>query len=259
MTERPPLPDRPGPPARAPLPVRPAASSSHSAEVLAIQASDVRRTFRTDDQVVEALRGVDLTVRRGEIVAIVGRSGAGKSTLLNAIGALDRGYTGGLRVFGQELRELDDRALSRFRNRQIGFVFQAFNLLPNLCVGDNVMLPAAFGSDHADATAKARRLLDEVGLADRWNEMPQRLSGGERQRVAIARALLLDPALLVCDEPTGSLDGETAARILEQFRAIRDRNGTTLIWVTHDPTVAGNADRIVTLRAGRIVVEAPAS
>lgn len=224
-----------------------------------IEARDVRRSFRTDDdQVVEALRGVDLTVRQGEIVAIVGRSGSGKSTLLNTIGALDRGYTGGLRVFGQELRDLDDRALSRFRNRQIGFVFQAFNLLPNLCVGDNVMLPAAFGPDHADATAKARRLLDEVGLADRWSEKPQRLSGGERQRVAIARALLLDPALLVCDEPTGSLDAETAARILDLFRAIRDRNGTTLIWVTHDPTVASSADRIVTLQAGRIVGEEPA-
>jgi putative ABC transport system ATP-binding protein len=234
------------------LPSRPV--TPRPGKVPAIQATDVRRSFQTEDQVVEALRGIDLTIEPAEIVAIVGRSGAGKSTLLNAIGALDRGYSGELKVFGQELRHLDDRALSNFRNRQIGFVFQAFNLLPNLTVGDNVLLPAAFAEDLAEPRDKARHLLDEVGLGDRWGDMPQRLSGGERQRVAIARALLLDPALLVCDEPTGSLDAETAARILELFRIIRDRNGTTLVLVTHDPSVAACADRTVTLQAGRIVV-----
>ena len=228
----------------------------------AVEAVGLRRQFALEDgSVVRALDGLDLTVSRGEIVAIIGRSGAGKSTLLNLIGAMDRGYTGELRVLGQELRTQSERQLARFRNQQIGFVFQSFNLLPGLSVGDNVGLAASFGAALPDAEVqrRARQLLEEVGLADRYAQAPMQLSGGERQRVAIARALLLEPPLLVCDEPTGSLDATTASQILEQFQRVRDSRGTTLVLVTHDPAVARFADRVVQLAGGRLVETAPAS
>ena len=221
----------------------------------AVDARDLRREFALDDgSKVSALSGVDLRINSGEIVAIVGRSGAGKSTLLNLIGAIDRGYEGDLQVLGQELRKLNERQLAKFRNRQIGFVFQSFNLLPSLTVGDNVQLPASFGSELSDAEVlkKARHLLDEVGLLSRFSQAPMQLSGGERQRVAIARALLLDPPLLVCDEPTGSLDESSAAQILQLFQTIRQQRGTTLVLVTHDANVARFADRTVRLDHGRI-------
>ncbi len=229
----------------------------------AVEARGLRRQFPLDGGgTVTALDDVDLHIAPGEIVAVVGRSGAGKSTLLNLIGAIDRGYEGELTVFGQELRRLSERELARFRNRQIGFVFQSFNLLPGLTVGDNVMLPASFGADMPDVLVRRRahHLLDEVGLGDRFNQPPLQLSGGERQRVAIARALLLEPPLLVCDEPTGSLDTATADQILQLFREIREKRGTTLVMVTHDPAVARSADRLVRLERGRIVgttLEAP--
>lgn len=230
-----------------------------SADSAAIAAVGLGRTFGSEGRHVRALADVAMTVERGAHVAIVGRSGAGKSTLLNLIGALDRGYTGSLRVFGQELRELPDRTLSRFRNRQIGFVFQSFNLLPGLTVGDNVMLPASFGAalSPAEARRRAQLLLDDVGLGGRFDQLPAQMSGGERQRVAIARALLLQPPLLVCDEPTGSLDGETAAHVLGLLHGIRSRNGTALVVVTHDPQVAAAADRIVRLDRGKVVSDQP--
>ncbi len=223
---------------------------------LAVAAHHLRRQFALDGGgTVTALDGVDLQIQAGEIVAIVGRSGAGKSTLLNLIGAIDRSYEGELAVFGQELRKLSERELARFRNRQIGFVFQSFNLLPGLSVGDNVMLPASFGAEMPDSLVRTRahHLLDEVGLGDRFNQPPMQLSGGERQRVAIARALLLEPPLLVCDEPTGSLDTATADQILQLFQDIRQKRGTTLVLVTHDPAVAKSADRLVRLDRGCIV------
>jgi putative ABC transport system ATP-binding protein len=245
----------------SPLPpaVRPArpetVGSAPTATRSAIYARGLTRRFQSEDRVVEALRGIDLDVRVGEAVAVMGRSGAGKSTLLNLIGALDRGYGGELQVFGQEVRLLPDRALARFRNRQIGFVFQAFNLLPNLSVGDNILLPGSFGTDldDVDLRARARRLLADMDLGDRFDQRPMQMSGGERQRVAIARALLLEPPLLVCDEPTGSLDGQTAQQILRVLQDIRARFGTTLVLVTHDPTVAEMADRVVTLDRGRLL------
>jgi putative ABC transport system ATP-binding protein len=226
-----------------------------SVDIPAIEARGLSRSFERDGRVLHALRGVELSIARGEHVAIVGRSGAGKSTLLNLIGALDRGYQGSLRVFGQELRSLPDGALSRFRNRQIGFVFQNFNLLSGLSVGDNVMLPASFGAplDHATVRQRAMALLDQMGLADRFDQAPNQLSGGERQRVAIARALLLQPPLLVCDEPTGSLDLDTAAQILGTLQDLQQRHGATLVVVTHDPAVAAAADRVIRLEGGTVV------
>lgn len=220
----------------------------------AIAAVGLKRQFAAEGRIVQALAGVDLRIERGEHVAIVGRSGAGKSTLLNLIGALDRGYQGTLQVFGQELSKLPDRALARFRNRQIGFVFQSFNLLPHLTVGDNVMLPASFGAQApaAEIERRARQLLQEVGLADRFDQPPGQLSGGERQRVAIARALLLQPPLLVCDEPTGSLDAATAQQILDLLRQTQLQSGATLVVVTHDPLVAAQAQRTIVLDRGRV-------
>ncbi len=220
----------------------------------AIAAQGLKRQFAADGRLVQALDGVDLCIERGEHVAIVGRSGAGKSTLLNLIGALDRGYQGSLQVFGQELSRLPDRALARFRNRQIGFVFQSFNLLPHLTVGDNVMLPASFGTPIAAAEIerRARQLLQEVGLGERFDQPPGQLSGGERQRVAIARALLLQPPLLVCDEPTGSLDAATAHQILDLLRQTQQQSGATLVVVTHDPLVAALAQRTIVLDRGRV-------
>lgn len=220
-----------------------------------ISSQDLGRTFGHGPERVDALHGVTLSVQAGEHVAIVGKSGAGKSTLLQLIGALDRGYTGALQIAGEELRDLNDRDLSQLRNQQIGFVFQAFNLLANLSVGDNLTLPAQFGSTltTSEAERRAKELLDQVGLANKWNKRPLTLSGGERQRVAIARALLLRPPILIGDEPTGSLDAETADGVMELLEQVRRDSGSTLILVTHDPTVAVRADRVVELAAGKVV------
>lgn len=219
-----------------------------------IEAHRLGRQFEVDGKPVVALADLDVSVAPGERLAIVGRSGAGKSTLLNLIGALDRDYTGSLRVLGQDLRQLDDRRLARFRNRSIGFVFQSFHLLPGLDVGRNVLLPAAFAGDldHAALERRAHGLLEELGLGGRFRQPPQQLSGGERQRVALARALLLEPPLLVCDEPTGSLDADTAGQLLELLLRMQQRTAATLVVVTHDPTVAARCDRVLTLAGGRL-------
>jgi putative ABC transport system ATP-binding protein len=221
---------------------------------LAIEAHRLSKQFVVDGKPVVALTDLDVSVAPGERLAIVGRSGAGKSTLLNLIGALDRDYTGNLRVLGQDLRQLDDRQLARFRNRSIGFVFQSFHLLPGLDVGRNVLLPAAFAGDldHPALERRAQALLEELGLADRFRQAPQQLSGGERQRVALARALLLEPPLLICDEPTGSLDTDTAGHLLDLLLRMQQRTAATLVVVTHDPTVAARCDRVLTLAGGRL-------
>lgn len=220
----------------------------------AIEASALGRQFMVGGKPIVALAGLDLAVAPGERLAIVGRSGTGKSTLLNLIGALDRGYTGSLRVLGQDLQRLDERHLARFRNRSIGFVFQSFHLLPGLDVGRNVLLPAAFASDvdHGALERRAEALLQELGLQGRLRQSPQQLSGGERQRVALARALLLEPPLLVCDEPTGSLDTETADQLLELLLRMQRQTQATLVVVTHDPAVARRCDRVLTLAGGRL-------
>ena len=211
------------------------------------------------------LRAVDLEVPRGEFVAIEGQSGSGKSTLLHLLGGLDRDYGGSVRVLGEELGALDDVRLAALRNRGVGFVFQAFNLLPKLSALENVLLPEAFqhqsgaGIDQSgaviDAPARARAALERVGLAHKAAARPAQLSGGERQRVAIARALLLEPPLLLCDEPTGNLDARTGEGIIELFRALH-RAGSTLLIVTHEVRVSRAASRVLLLRDGRL--EAPA-
>jgi putative ABC transport system ATP-binding protein len=208
------------------------------------------------------LRGVSLAVEAGEIVSLVGRSGSGKSTLLSIAGGLDRRYRGRVRSCGVELDRLDDRALARFRNEHVGFVFQGFHLLDHLSCVENVMLPHWFapaggGALDADqATARAREALDRVGVVEYAARRPGELSGGQKQRVAIARALFHRPRLLLADEPTGNLDSETGDRIIELFVDL-NRDGLTLLVVTHEDRVSRAARRVVRLADGRIVAEDP--
>ncbi len=201
-----------------------------------------------------ALRGVSLSVRRGETVAVVGPSGSGKSTLLNLIGGLDRPSRGRILLEGRNLAELDDDELALVRREKIGFVFQFFHLLPTLTCVENVALPLHLrGWSRRSAEARARELLALVGLGERLDHLPEELSGGERQRVAIARALAANPPVLLADEPTGNLDTRTGAEILTLLADLHTRLGTTMLIVTHDAQVARACARVVTLRDGQIV------
>lgn len=208
-----------------------------------------------DGRLPSALRDVSLTVDKGEFLAVVGRSGSGKTTLLNVLGGLDRGWTGRVEVAGKDLARLGDGDMSLLRNRTMGFVFQAFHLLPHLTVLENVTLPAWFGPsdrDRAEAQDRARQALERVGLAPRAGDRPTRLSAGERQRVAVARALLNRPALLLCDEPTGNLDAATGAAVLDILLELNRRDGTTLVVATHEPRVSEAAGRRIVLEAGKV-------
>ena len=198
------------------------------------------------------LRDVSLAVEPGELLSLVGRSGSGKSTLLHIMGGLDRRYRGKASVLGHDLHALDDARLARFRNREVGFVFQAFNLLDHLTARENVKLPAYFtDGDTPDADARAVEALARVGIGDKAESRPSALSGGQKQRVAIARALYHAPKLLLCDEPTGNLDSETGAQIIELFRAL-NKDGLTLVIVTHEERVSSVASRVLRLVDGRL-------
>jgi putative ABC transport system ATP-binding protein len=199
-----------------------------------------------------ALDGVALSIDEGELCAVLGPSGSGKSTLLGIVGGLDRDYQGRAEVFGQDLRALADRDLSRLRGERVGFVFQAFHLLPHLTVLDNVCAPALFAADGAALRARALSLLDRLGLEGRALDTPARLSGGQRQRVAIARALLRRPSLLLCDEPTGNLDVETGASTLALLRDLHREGGLTVVAVTHEERLAAMATRTLHLREGKL-------
>jgi putative ABC transport system ATP-binding protein len=198
------------------------------------------------------LRDVSLAVEPGELLSLVGRSGSGKSTLLHIMGGLDRRYAGKATVLGHDLHALDDARLARFRNREVGFVFQAFNLLDHLTARENVKLPTWF-ADAPDAGADKRAVeaLAKVGIADKAESRPSALSGGQKQRVAIARALFHAPKLLLCDEPTGNLDSETGAQIIELFRAL-NKEGLTLVIVTHEERVSSVATRVLRLVDGNL-------
>jgi putative ABC transport system ATP-binding protein len=218
-----------------------------------VRTVGLTRQYKMGDTYVEALRGVDLALARGEFVALVGPSGSGKSTVLDLIGGLDRPTSGQVWINGTELSASDERALTRHRRQHVGFVFQTFNLLPRLTADENVALPLMFsGVPEAQRGARARALLERVGLGQRMAHRPTQLSGGEQQRVAIARALVGRPALLLADEPTGNLDTVTGAEIMALLQELNQERELTLLVVTHDPEVAAFADRIVRLRDGRI-------
>jgi putative ABC transport system ATP-binding protein len=224
---------------------------------LLVDALGLRRVYPMGASECVALHGVDLQIAPGEFVAIMGPSGSGKSTLMHLLGCLDRPTSGRYRLDGVEVHELDDRSRSRLRNRKVGFVFQSFNLIPELDVQENVELPLVYAGVPAAARAeRAAALLDAVGLALRCRHRPHELSGGELQRAAIARALVHEPPLLLADEPTGNLDTETGAGILRLFASLHER-GTTIVLVTHDPEVARGAQRVVLVRDGRIAADAP--
>jgi putative ABC transport system ATP-binding protein len=199
------------------------------------------------------LRGISLAVQKGELLSLVGRSGSGKSTLLHIIGGLDRRYRGRAIVLGHDLETLDDRRLAQFRNREVGFVFQAFNLLDHLTAAENVKLPSYFADGpRADDERRALAALERVGIGHKAMARPSELSGGQKQRVAIARALFHEPRLLLCDEPTGNLDSETGQQIIELFRAL-NHDGLTLLIVTHEERVSSVASRVLRLEDGRLV------
>jgi putative ABC transport system ATP-binding protein len=220
---------------------------------IVVRTVGLTRRYKMGDAFVDALRGVDLTITRSEFVALVGPSGSGKSTVLNLIGGLDRPTSGQVWINGTELSASDERTLTRHRRQHVGFVFQSFNLLPRLTAEENVALPLMFsGVPEKERQARARALLERVGLGQRLTHRPTQLSGGEQQRVAIARALVGQPALLLADEPTGNLDTTTGAEIMALLKELNQEQGLTLLVVTHDPEVAAFADRIVKLRDGQV-------
>jgi putative ABC transport system ATP-binding protein len=222
----------------------------------AVEARAVTKIYGEGRAQVRALDGVDLNVRRGEMVAIMGPSGSGKSTLLHIVGALDSPTGGEIAVGGQRYDGLDDAGLTRLRRDHIGFVFQFFNLLSSLTAAENVILPALIARKRdAALEQRALDLLSQVGMGDRATHLPTELSGGQQQRVSIARALLLQPELLLADEPTGNLDTRSGREILAILRRLADGGDHTIVMVTHDPAAAAVADRVVFLRDGRVAGE----
>jgi len=218
-----------------------------------IELKDIARRYRTGGQTVNALDRVDLGIARGEFVGVTGPSGSGKSTLLNVLGCLDRPDAGHYRLEGTDVAGLDDGLLSDLRNRRIGFVFQSFHLMPRLTVLENVLLPMRFSRTPFahDVEARARELLERVGLGARMAHRPSELSGGQMQRAAIARSLVLDPALLLADEPTGNLDSKSAADILALLHELHAA-GQTVVMVTHDMALAASLPRQVRMKDGKV-------
>jgi macrolide transport system ATP-binding/permease protein len=224
-----------------------------------IQVRDLTKIYQLGDTEVHALRGVSLTIRRGEFVAIMGASGSGKSTLMNILGCLDKPTSGAYVLEGVDVAQLDEPALARIRGRRIGFVFQTFNLLPRTSALENVELPLFYAAQLAGNTERSRDMLRMLGLAERERNQPNQLSGGQQQRVAIARALVNDPAIVLADEPTGNLDSQTALDIMTTIRALNRQRGVTIVLVTHERDLAELADRIVTVRDGRIISDTPST
>lgn len=215
-----------------------------------VHARDLVKTYRTGDITVEALKGVNLDIRKGEFIVIMGPSGNGKSTLLNCLSGIDSIDSGVVEIAGERIHEMKDRARTAHRAKRMGFIFQNFNLIPVLSAAENVELPLlAAGAKPSVAKERAATLMDRVGLGHRGSHRPAELSGGEQQRVAIARALVTSPAVVWADEPTGNLDTETATSVLEMFRAI-NAGGQTFVIVTHDPEIGANADRLLEVHDG---------
>ena len=221
-----------------------------------IELENITKTYRMGEETIHALSNIDLTVAEGEFVAIVGPSGTGTSTLLHIIGGLDSPTSGKVTIAGQDLSQANDKELSHYRNHNVGFVFQTFNLHPTYNALENVALPLIFSRmPRPERLELAREALETVGLSERAFHRPNQLSGGERQRVSIARALVVQPKLILADEPTGNLDSKTGARIIELLARLNREKGLTLLLVTHDLDIASNAPRTLFLRDGAITNE----
>ena len=226
---------------------------THDAQRPVILIRDLHKSYYIGEIEVPALRGVDLEVYPGEVIAIMGPSGSGKSTLMNMLGCLDSPTTGEYRLEGQLVSELVDDELALVRNEKIGFVFQKYNLLPRATAIENVELPLRYSQDQSHMRERSREALERVGLADRMLHKPNELSGGQQQRVAIARAIVNEPAIILADEPTGNLDSKSGQEIMDLLIELNKRIGTTVVIVTHDSHIAAQAQRVVHLRDGVIV------
>ena len=217
-----------------------------------IKTANLKREFTVGSEKVEALKGINLAVEKGDFIAIMGPSGSGKTTLMNIIGCLDTPSSGEYYLNDQLVNELDEDSLARIRNKEIGFVFQSFHLLAKNSALDNVLLPMKYaGGDMNEAVIRAKFVLDQVGLSDRINHGPSELSGGQQQRVAIARALVNKPSILFADEPTGNLDSKTGEDVMNLFKDLNNQ-GQTIILITHEEEVANQANRIITIKDGLI-------
>ena len=231
-------------------------ASAYSAAPIIEMKGIVKRFYIGQPNELEILRGIDLVVRRGEFISIVGASGSGKSTLMNIIGALDRPTEGSYLLDSVPMAQVPDDMLSEIRNLKIGFVFQTFNLIARTTAQSNVELPMLYaGVPRARRAARAAELLEQVGMTDRRRHLPSELSGGQKQRVAIARAMANDPAILLADEPTGALDSQTGRLVLDLFHRLHEEQGKTIVLITHNPELAAETERIVTIADGRIIRE----
>lgn len=219
-----------------------------------IELNQISKTYKMDDVEVQALNGVDLKIKKEEFVSIMGPSGSGKSTLLHMIGALDRPTSGKIFIDGTDLSKLNDAEIARIRGKKIGFVFQFFNLYPTLNALENVELPMIIiEKDKEERKRRARELLELVGLKDRGEHFPSQLSGGQRQRIAVARALSNNPSFILTDEPTGNLDSKSGHDIMKLLVELNEKEGKTIIVVTHDSSIASHSNRIIKIKDGRII------
>ena len=215
-----------------------------------ISVKDITKTYQMGEVMVQALDGVSFDIQKGEVISIMGPSGSGKSTLMNILGFLDVPTTGEYTLDGENVSKLKDDQLAKIRNRKVGFVFQSFNLLPRASALANVELPLRYGGVNGDRSKRSRQALEAVGLGDRINHRPSELSGGQQQRVALARAMVNEPSILMADEPTGNLDTKSGKEIMELILEMNRTHGTTVIIVTHDPSIAAQTQRVIRLRDG---------
>lgn len=217
-----------------------------------LQVRDLTKTYGKGDTVVRGLDGVSFSVDKGEFVAIVGASGSGKSTLMHIIGGVDRPTSGSVEISGREIFKLNESELAVFRRRNIGLVYQFYNLIPTLTAEENILLPCLLDNRRPDGD-KLRKIIETIGLTDRAKHLPNELSGGQQLRVSVGRALINDPALILADEPTGNLDSKTSREIIELLKLSNKRYNQTLILITHDERIAALADRVLTISDGRII------